>query len=201
MHDAGRRRERMSRVDTAWLRMDNDVNLMMIVGVWLLGGRASIYERLRARVENAADVPSASASRWCAMRPAQLLVGGRRASTSTHHVRAREACRGQAASERAALQELVGELAYEPLDPARPLWQFHLIDNYEGGSALIARIHHCIADGIALISRDAFDDDHRRRQRARRARAGARRRRRAGGDWLADAVISRSATSPSRRSA
>ena len=26
----------MSRVDTAWLRMDNDVNLMMIVGVWLL---------------------------------------------------------------------------------------------------------------------------------------------------------------------
>ena len=30
------RRERMSRVDTAWLRMDNDVNLMMIVGVWLL---------------------------------------------------------------------------------------------------------------------------------------------------------------------
>ena len=26
----------MSRVDTAWLRMDTDVNLMMIVGVWLL---------------------------------------------------------------------------------------------------------------------------------------------------------------------
>ena len=28
--------ERMSRVDTAWLRMDSDANLMMIVGVWLL---------------------------------------------------------------------------------------------------------------------------------------------------------------------
>lgn len=28
--------QRMSRVDSAWLRMDNDVNLMMIVGVWLL---------------------------------------------------------------------------------------------------------------------------------------------------------------------
>ena len=25
--------QRMSRVDTAWLRMDNDVNLMMIAGV------------------------------------------------------------------------------------------------------------------------------------------------------------------------
>jgi WS/DGAT/MGAT family acyltransferase len=31
------------------------------------------------------------------------------------------------------------------------LWQFHLVEDYEGGSALIARIHHCIADGIALI--------------------------------------------------
>ena len=32
-----------------------------------------------------------------------------------------------------------------------PLWQFHLVDNYAGGSALIARIHHCYADGIALV--------------------------------------------------
>ena len=28
--------ERMSKVDTAWLRMDCDSNLMMIVGVWVL---------------------------------------------------------------------------------------------------------------------------------------------------------------------
>ena len=38
-----------------------------------------------------------------------------------------------------------------PLDPARPRWQFHLVDNYDGGSAVIARIHHCYADGIALV--------------------------------------------------
>ena len=41
--------ERMSRVDTAWLRMDNDVNLMMIVGVWLLTPaitRAALEERI-----------------------------------------------------------------------------------------------------------------------------------------------------------
>src|SRR5690606_22367802 len=52
----------------------------------------------------------------------------------------------------AALQKRVGELAMQPLDRRRPLWQFHLIEDYEGGSALIVRIHHCIADGIALIS-------------------------------------------------
>ena len=44
-------RERMSRVDTAWLRMDNDVNLMMIVGVWLLTP-AIDYETLCRRVED-----------------------------------------------------------------------------------------------------------------------------------------------------
>ena len=41
--------ERMSRVDTAWLRMDNDVNLMMIVGVWLLTPGVS-YEALCDRI-------------------------------------------------------------------------------------------------------------------------------------------------------
>ena len=43
--------ERMSRVDTAWLRMDNDVNLMMIVGVWLLRP-ASRYAALCERVQD-----------------------------------------------------------------------------------------------------------------------------------------------------
>ena len=43
--------QRMSRVDTAWLRMDNDVNLMMIVGVWLL--RPGItHAALRERVQD-----------------------------------------------------------------------------------------------------------------------------------------------------
>src|SRR4029079_8154735 len=37
------------------------------------------------------------------------------------------------------------------LDPSRPRWQFHLVDNFAAGSALIARIHHCYADGIALV--------------------------------------------------
>ena len=41
--------ERMSRVDTAWLRMDNDVNLMTIIGVWLIEPGIS-YEALCERV-------------------------------------------------------------------------------------------------------------------------------------------------------
>ena len=51
----------------------------------------------------------------------------------------------------ADLKRLVGRLASTALDPNKPLWQVHLVDNYNGGQALIVRIHHCIADGIALI--------------------------------------------------
>jgi hypothetical protein len=29
------------------------------------------------------------------------------------------------------------------------LWQFHLIERFDGGSAVVVRIHHCYADGIA----------------------------------------------------
>ena len=39
-----------------------------------------------------------------------------------------------------------------PLDMHHPLWQFHLVEDYQGGSAMMVRIHHCIGDGIALIS-------------------------------------------------
>ena len=55
-----------------------------------------------------------------------------------------------APGDQAALQELVGDLITPPLDPTRPLWHAYLIENYGQGSAVLFRIHHCIADGIAL---------------------------------------------------
>jgi WS/DGAT/MGAT family acyltransferase len=73
------------------------------------------------------------------------------------------------------------------LDHAHPLWQFHLVDNYEGGSALIARIHHCIGDGIALTSvmmsiTDGGGEPPRRRRRGSEDNPHE-------GDWLADAIL------------
>ena len=31
------------------------------------------------------------------------------------------------------------------------MWQFHFVRQYLGGSAWIMRVHHCYADGIAMI--------------------------------------------------
>jgi WS/DGAT/MGAT family acyltransferase len=55
-----------------------------------------------------------------------------------------------APGDRAALQELVADLTAQPLDRSRPLWHWYLVDGYGSGSAIVARMHHCIADGIAL---------------------------------------------------
>ncbi|MDE2504086.1 MAG: wax ester/triacylglycerol synthase family O-acyltransferase, partial [Burkholderiales bacterium] len=173
--------ERMSRVDTAWLRMDNEVNLMMIVGVWLLRPALTLaalreriadkllqYPRFRCRVEQ-----DAMGARW--VPHAEFSI--------EHQVPAAPLRRRRGESERQALQRLCGELATTPLDPQHPLWQFHLVEHYEGGSALIARIHHCIGDGIALISvmnsiTDGGSEPPRRRRRPRDAEG-----------WLADAVV------------
>src|SRR5688572_18966309 len=131
--------ERMSRVDTAWLRMDNDVNLMMIVGVWLLTP-AITYEQLAERVRDKLlqygrfrqrVVQDAMGATW--VEDENLDV--------SHHIVVHKLAKRRGQSERAALQELVGRLSTTPLDPTRPLWQFHFIESYEGGSALVARIH------------------------------------------------------------
>ena len=49
-----------------------------------------------------------------------------------------------------ALQELLGDLMTMPLDRNRPLWHTYMIDGFGDGAAMISRMHHCIADGIAL---------------------------------------------------
>ena len=49
------------------------------------------------------------------------------------------------------LQALVAERRVAPLDPAEPLWRSVLVDGYRGGSAVLFRAHHAIADGIRMV--------------------------------------------------
>jgi WS/DGAT/MGAT family acyltransferase len=50
-----------------------------------------------------------------------------------------------------ALRAVVSELMSRQLDLTKPLWQFHLIASYGSGCALVGRVHHCLADGPALM--------------------------------------------------
>lgn len=55
-----------------------------------------------------------------------------------------------AGGDKKALRELINDLSATPLDHTKPLWQIHLIEKFGAGCAVFWRIHHCIADGIAL---------------------------------------------------
>ncbi|MCG6118026.1 MAG: wax ester/triacylglycerol synthase family O-acyltransferase [Aquimonas sp.] len=140
------RRETMSKVDTAWLRMERPTNLMMITGVMMFAEPLEL-----------AALKKLIAERWLAFRRFRQKAVD--ASTGAHweddadfdldwHVRL-TALPGRA--DKAALEHLVSLLASTGLDHSKPLWQFHLVERYNGGSAVIARIHHCYADGIALV--------------------------------------------------
>ncbi|WP_417503179.1 WS/DGAT/MGAT family O-acyltransferase [Marinobacter sp.] len=136
----------MSAVDRAWLRMDSPQNPMMICGVWTLESPISM-NRLRKTIEERF---------LCFNRFRQRVVDkGDRAywqddplfdlDNHLHQI----ALPGKA--DKAELQKLASDMNSTSLDFRHPLWQMHYIDNYEGGGALLIRIHHCIADGISLV--------------------------------------------------
>ena len=150
--------ERMTKVDTAWLRMDCDANLMMIVGVWQLAPGIT-YAAVCERIENSLLKYNRFKQRVMEDAAGATWVNDRKFDLANHVVReilpkASGAATGSHQQE--ALQDRVAALATQRLDPKRPLWQIHLIEDYTGpdgikGSAMVVRIHHCIADGIALI--------------------------------------------------
>ncbi|HJU38147.1 MAG TPA: wax ester/triacylglycerol synthase domain-containing protein, partial [Tahibacter sp.] len=140
------KRDAMSKVDTAWLRMESPTNLMMITGVLMFDDRLDLaalktllaerflaYRRFRQKA-----VDSGSSAAWETDADFDL----------DWHVRL-TALPGAAGKEE--LERCVSHLASTPLDHSKPLWQFHVVENYRGGSVLISRIHHCYADGLALV--------------------------------------------------
>ena len=148
--------ERMTKVDTAWLRMDCDANLMMIVGVWQLAPGVK-YAAVCERIENSLLKYSRFKQRVIEDAAGATWVNDRKFDLANHVVLETLPKAAKGGHQQGALQDRVAELATQRLNPKRPLWQIHLIEDYTGpdgvkGSAMVVRIHHCIADGIALIS-------------------------------------------------
>jgi diacylglycerol O-acyltransferase len=143
-------RQLFSAVDAAWLRMEDPTNLMMITGVLVLGTPVD-FEHLQATLEHRL-VRRFERFRQRTVEP--LLPAGPPyweddpgLDLNYHLQRAVLSSPG----EQAALQELVGLLMSTQLDFSKPLWQIHLVERYGTGCALIIRLHHCLADGMALL--------------------------------------------------
>lgn len=136
----------MSQLDRAWLLMERPSNPMVVVGLLVLDGvleharlREIVQERFLA-FERFRSVPvmEAFSASWA---PAEYF------SIDDHVLLAAL----PAPAGKRELQDLAGELASTPLNTGRPLWTFHLVEHYQAGSAIVVRIHHCYADGIALM--------------------------------------------------
>ena len=140
---------RLSSADTAWLHMDRPTNLMVINSVELFDETPD-WERVR-QITQTRLVDRCPRFRQRVVESRLPLRAPRWEDDSDyaleHHVHHLAL---PAPGDRAALQELVGDLMTMPLDRNRPLWHTYLVDGFGGGSAIINRMHHCIADGIAL---------------------------------------------------
>jgi hypothetical protein len=143
----------MGSADVLWLNMDRPTNLMVIVSVVLLESVPDwdrVLDLMRTRILEPYPVFSQRP-----VRPRRTL--GRYhweddpdLDLARHVRRATLSGKGTAAEVDAELQAYIEEHLPHPFDRSRPLWEVHLVDGHGSGAALVFRIHHALADGIAL---------------------------------------------------
>jgi WS/DGAT/MGAT family acyltransferase len=142
-------RQRMSNADAAWFHMDRPTNLMVVNAVlWL--EQPLDAERVRIVLRDRLVEPFPRFRQRVVEPRAGLGVPAWEDVEDFDLERHLHWTSLRAPGGPQELQELAGELMARPLDRSRPLWELHVIDGYGDGTALISRMHHCIADGIAL---------------------------------------------------
>lgn len=140
----------MSAADAAWFHNDGPANLAIVMGIALTkkpldfdrvrqiyAERILSFDRFRQRVVES-GFPLAT-PHWQDMPNFSI-------DQHLHHIAL------SAPHDEATLVKLVNDLASMPLDHALPLWQAYVVDGVDGGSALITRAHHCLADGTAMMT-------------------------------------------------
>lgn len=139
-------RHRMGAADAAWLRMDRPTNLMVVTSVMWFDGeishdaiRAVYEERVLGRFPRFTQRVVDDHGLWWEDVPDFRF---------DDHIRDVVL---PAPAGKAELEDFVGAQVGIPLDPEKPLWLLHLVRNHDGGTALVYRMHHAIADGFALV--------------------------------------------------
>ena len=143
-------RRQIDAVDTIWLNMDRPDNLMVIESVMTLAGPVDwdrFTDMLQRRVVDRYPVFSQRpvASRLPLGIPHWEDVEDFDIRAHLYRVQL------PAPGDDVALMDYVNQHVSLPLSRERPLWEMHLVDGYDGGSAVYSRLHHSLADGIALV--------------------------------------------------
>lgn len=142
------KRQRLGAQDALWLEMDKPGNLMVVDSLFWTAEPidwdrylAATKERLwdRFPVFRSVVVRGEDGGWWWEEQPGADFEG-----RSEHVVLAKPGGDLQ-------LQELIASQRTVPLDRSEPLWRAVLVDGYHGGSAVLFRAHHAIADGIRMV--------------------------------------------------
>ncbi|MCU0301005.1 MAG: wax ester/triacylglycerol synthase family O-acyltransferase [Candidatus Nanopelagicales bacterium] len=143
-------RHHMSAADSAWLRMDNPGNLLVINSI-MWSSEPLDFEVLKKVIEDRMidKFPrfrqKAVHSRIPMMRAEWEDDEAFDPERHYRYVTLPEP------GDAHALQAYVSSQTGLVLDPDRPLWEVHFIDGFDQGAATLFRIHHAIADGISLM--------------------------------------------------
>jgi len=133
-------------VDIAWLRMDSATNLM-IINAMIVTEEMEFPDFRNTIINRFLRFPRFLTRPI--LRAGQYLWETDPLFDIDNHVK-KVALPGSA--DKKALQDYLADQVSEPLDQNKPLWQMQFVENYQNGVAIILRVHHCYADGLALIS-------------------------------------------------
>jgi diacylglycerol O-acyltransferase len=140
------RHERMSPIDTAWLRMEGPADAMSIVSVMTTATPVDAAELRRVVATRLLSYPRFR------QRPVADALGASWHDAAEFDLDAHViATQLPEPAGKFELEQFVSRLASERLDPTRPLWQIHFVARYGEGSAWVLRVHHCYADGTAMV--------------------------------------------------
>ena len=144
---------RLSGMDAAFLYLENAGTTMLVQAIMLLdpstvpGGYS--FEKIKRTSPSGCRCcrSSASGSRSCRSTCTARCGSTTPTSTSTttcgtSPYRNREASTSST--------DIIGDIAGRPLDRARPLWEFWVIEGVENDTvAVLARMHHATIDGVS----------------------------------------------------
>ncbi|MBC7172419.1 MAG: wax ester/triacylglycerol synthase family O-acyltransferase, partial [Polyangiaceae bacterium] len=139
--------ELLGPVDTAWFRMEEARNPVDIVGVFVFAGaldHARFREVVARRLLRSRRFGQRLESRRVG-RPRWVEVAD---FSIDDHLSFHRLANGS----REALESAISDVTSAPFDVRRPLWEVHVYDGYQGErSVLVARLHHAMGDGYALM--------------------------------------------------
>ena len=146
--------ERLSPDDTRILRLESDLiaghTLKLVVVAPRRDGRPLTVEDVRTRVEaRLPDLPRARQR----LAPTPLRIATPAwVDDESFDIRNHVRPASEPIGDRAALVRFVGNVMAKRLDHDRPLWCIDVVaPGAHGRTALVVRIHHCLADGVTCL--------------------------------------------------